>query len=127
MTANLEVDYLVVGILNVPDNVEFVSGKAIGNGEVEVEWIVLEGFLVVDEGEGKAIAGLANELEIYEFAKTVTWQGVFLVADAIDALPQSAYDREEERRLSAPEFLVAIPEIFVTIGILDALEFCSVR
>lgn len=69
MTANLEVDYLVVGILNVPDNVEFVAGKAIGNGEVEVEWIVLESLLVVDEGEGKAITGLANELEIYEFAE----------------------------------------------------------
>ena len=127
MTANLEVDDLVVGILNVPDNVEFVAGKAIGNGEVEVEWIVLEGLLVVDEGEGKTVAGLANELEIYELAETVTWQGVLLVADAINALPQSAYDREEERRLSAPEFLVAIPEIFVTISILDALEFCSMR
>ena len=127
MTANLEVDYLVVGILNVPDNVEFVAGKAIGNGEVEVEWIVLEGLLVVDEGEGKAIAGLANEFEIYELAEAVTWQGVFLVADAVNALPQSANDREKERRLATPEFLVAIPEIFVTISILDALEFCSVR
>ena len=76
MTANLEVDDLIVGVLNVPDNVEFVAGKAIGNGEVEVEWIVLEGLLVVDEGEGKAIAGLANELEIYELAEAVTWQGV---------------------------------------------------
>ena len=84
MTANLEVDYLVVGILNVPDNVEFVAGKAIGNGEVEVEWIVLEGLLVVDEGEGKTVAGLADELEIYEFAEAVTRQGVLLVADAIE-------------------------------------------
>ena len=89
--------------------------------------IVLEGLLVVDEGEGKAIASLANELEIYELTETVTWQGVFLVADAVNALPQSANDREKERRLAAPEFLVAIPEIFVTISILDALEFCSVR
>ena len=127
MTANLEVDYLVIGILNVPDNVEFVAGKAIGNGEVEVVRIVLEGLLVVDEGEGKAIAGLANELEIYELTEAVAWQGVFLVADAVNAFPQSANDREEERRLSAPEFLVAIPELLVTIGILDALEFCSVR
>ena len=127
VTANLEVDYLVVGILNVPDNVEFVSGKAIGNGEVEVEWIVLKGLFVVDEGEGKAIAGLADELEIYELAEAVTRQGVLLVTDAVNALPQSANDREEERRLAAPEFLVAIPEIFVTISILDALEFCSVR
>ena len=29
VTANLEVDYLVVGVLNMPDNVEFVAGKAI--------------------------------------------------------------------------------------------------
>ncbi len=97
MTANLEVDYLVVGILNVPDNVEFVAGKAIGNGEVEVERIVLEGLLVVDEGEGKAVAGLADELEIYELAEAVTRQGVLLVADAVGVLPQSANDREEER------------------------------
>ena len=33
----------------------------------------------------------------------------------------------DEAGLTAPEFLVAIPEIFVTISILDALEFCSVR
>ena len=29
VTANLEVDYLVVGVLNMPDNVEFVAGEAI--------------------------------------------------------------------------------------------------
>ena len=69
MTANLEVDDLVVGVLYVPDNVEFVAGKAIGNGEVEVEWIVLESLLVVDEGEGKAVAGLAYELEVNELAE----------------------------------------------------------
>ena len=62
----------------MPDNVEFVAGKAIGNGEVEVVRIVLEGLLVVEEGEGKAIAGLANELEIYELAETMARQGVFL-------------------------------------------------
>ena len=64
---------------------------------VEVEWIVLESLLVVDEGEGKAVAGLAYELEVNELAEAMARQGVFLVADAVGVLPQSAYDREEER------------------------------
>ena len=97
MTANLEVDDLVVGVLNVPDNVEFVAGKAIGNGEVEVVRIVLESLLVVDEGEGETVAGLAYELEVNELAEAMARQGVLLVADAVGVLPQSAYDREEKR------------------------------
>jgi len=127
VTANLEVDDLVVGVLNVPDNVEFVAGKAIGNGEVEVEWIVLESLLVVDEGVGETVAGLAHELEVNELTEAMARLGVFLVADAVGILPQSAYDREEERRSFPPVLGVAIPEIFITISILDALKFCSER
>ena len=63
VTANLEVDYLVVGILNVPDNVEFVAGKAIGNGEVEVVRIVLEGLLVVDEAKVRRSPVLPTSLK----------------------------------------------------------------
>ena len=34
-----------------------------------MEWIVLESLLVVDEGEGKTVAGLAYELEVNELAE----------------------------------------------------------
>ena len=92
-----------------------------------MERIVLEGLLVVNECEGKAVAGLANELEVNELSEAVARLCILLVVDAVGILPQSTYDREEERRVASPVFWVTIPEIFVTICILDALKFCTER
>lgn len=52
-----------------------------------MERIVLEGLLVVNECEGKAVAGLANELEVNELSEAVARLCILLVVDAVGILP----------------------------------------
>ena len=55
VTANLEEDFLVVGILYVPDDMNLVALQAVRDGKVEVVRIVLLSLFVVDEREGEAV------------------------------------------------------------------------
>ena len=127
VTAKLEEDFLVVGILYVPDDMNLVALQAVRNGKVEVVRIVLLSLFVVDEREGEAVGSLANEFELCIACETMARKVILLALCAISVFPQSAYDREEDRRVAVPVFLVAIPEIFITISILDALKFSSER
>ena len=127
VTANLEEDFLVVGILYVPDDMNLVALQAVRDGKVEVVRIVLLSLFVVDEREGEAVGSLANEFELCIACETMARKVILLALCAISVFPQSAYDREEDWRVAVPVFLVAIPEIFITISILDALKFCSER
>lgn len=127
VTTNLEEDFLVVGVLYMPDDMNLVAFQAIRDSEIEVVRIVLQCLLAVDEGEGETIASLSYELKLCITSKTMAWQVILLAVDAVGIVPKSAYYREEDRRVTVPVLVVAIPKIFVTIGILDALQFCSER
>ena len=125
VTTYLEEDFLVIGVLHVPDDVNLIAFQTIGNGKIEVIWIVLQGLLVVDEGKGETVGSLAYQLELCVTGEAMTREVIFGSVDAIGVVPHTANDREKDRRVAVPVFLVTIPKIFITIGILDALKFCS--
>lgn len=125
MATDLEEDGLAVGILHMPYDMDLVAFQTIGDGEVEMVGIDLEGLLAVGEGESDAVGGLAYYLEVGVAGEAMAGEMIFLSVYAVGILPQSTDEREENRRVAVPIVFVTIPEIFLTFGVADTLQFCT--
>ena len=55
----------------------------------------------------------------------MTRQVILFSIDTIGVVVDAAHDREEDGGATRPERGVALPQIFLTVCILDALELCS--
>ena len=96
VTANLEHDFLVIGVFYMPDNVNLVAFQTVRDGKIEMIRIILQGLLIIDEGEGETVSSFANQLELCITGEAMTCECIFLAVNAIGVLPQTAYDREED-------------------------------
>ena len=63
---------------------------------IEMIRIILQGLLIIDEGEGETVSSFANQLELCITGEAMTCECIFLAVNAIGVLPQTAYDREED-------------------------------
>jgi hypothetical protein len=114
------VDITLVGILHVPDNVNFITFQLIGHSEVKTVRINLQCLLTLVEGVCHTVWSLGNELELGVACKTVTGQVVLLAIYAIGIIIDTAYDGEQNRRAAWP-FLASLPQVFTSVTIFDAL------
>ena len=55
----------------------------------------------------------------------MAWEMILLAIDQICIVVDAANDGEEDRRVTRPVFGISLPQIVLTIGILDALELSS--
>ena len=72
VSANLEMNLLGVGILDMPDDMYLVVFKAVGDGEGETVGIDFQGLFTVMEGEGDFLGSLANQRKLHVTGKTMT-------------------------------------------------------
>ena len=125
MSTYLEVNLTLVGVVNMPDDVHLVAHELVGDCQHEVVGILAQRVLVVVQQVGDALLRELEELKVHVARKTVAAKVVGVALGAVGALPQSAYYWEENWRTAAPILVVALPQIFLAIAILDALEFGS--
>lgn len=126
MTADLEVDGLVVGVLDMPDDADAVADELIADAEVEVEGIFLIGLLRVVHGEDHLIVAAGDDVEVGVAGEAVLLVVVFLAVDAEGVVPYAAHPREEDGRAASPVLGVALPQILMSLAVADAVELCSV-
>jgi hypothetical protein len=48
---------------------------------------------------------------------------ILFTVNTVSLVVYAADDREEDRRAAWPEFRICLPKVFLTIAVLDALEF----
>ena len=77
------------------------------------------------EGEGHLAGTLGDELELGVAGKTVARKVILLTINTVGLVVDGTDDGEEDGRVARPVLWVCLPQIFLTIGILDALEFGS--
>ncbi len=122
---NLEMDFAGVGVVDVPDDANLILVECVADGEGEVVGIDLLGFLRRFEGESHLAGALGDELELGIAGKSVARQVIILPIHAIGLVVDGTDDGEEDGGVTTPILRVCLPQIFLTTGILDALEFCS--
>ena len=120
VTANLEMDIALVGILHVPDNVNFITFQLIGHSEVKAVGVYLQCLLTLVESVCHTVWSLGNELELGIACKTVTGKMILLAIYTIGIIIDAAYDGEQDRRAAWP-FLASLPQVFTSVTIFDAL------
>ena len=107
VTANLEMNIALVGILYVPDNVELIAFQTVGNGQIEAVGIHLQCLLTLVESVCHTVWSLGNELELGIACKTVTGKMILLAIYAIGIIIDTAYDGEEDG--GAATAILAVP------------------
>ena len=125
MAANLEMDLAGVGVVHMPDDADLIAVEGIAHTEGEVVRIDFPGLFGRLEGEGHLTVAFANQLEVGIAGKTMTGQVVLLTFGLIGVVVDAAHDGEEDGGTAWPECGIALPEIFFTVCILDALELSS--
>ena len=123
--ANLEVNLAGIGVVDVPDDANLILVERVADGEGEVVGIDLLGLLRRFEGEGHLAGTLGDELELSVAGKTVARKVILLTIYTIGFVVDGTDDGEEDGGVATPILRVCLPQIFLTIGILDALEFGS--
>jgi len=96
VAAYLEVDVAHVGVLHVPDDVDLVAAEAIGDGEVEAEWIDLQRLLRLVEGVGQLRFRLMDEGELRVAGEAVAGQVICLAVDVVGVVLDAADEGEED-------------------------------
>lgn len=96
MSAYLEMDFLGVSIMDVPDDTYFIIVKDIADAEGEVVGIDLLRLFRRFEGEGNFMLALGNEFKYGIAGKAVTRQMIFLSVDSISLVVHAAHDRKED-------------------------------
>ena len=122
VTTYLEEDFLVIGVLHVPDDVNLIAFQTIRNGKIDVIWIVLQGLLVVDEGKGETVGSLAYQLELCVTGEAMAREVIFGSVDAIGVVPHTANDREKDRRVAVPVLLVIHP---ISLGVISDYDMAA--
>lgn len=125
VAANLEVYLSLVCVVDVPDDTYCIIIKHVADAEGEVVGIDLLRVFRRFEGEGHLALILGDERKLGIAGKTVAGQMILLPVDTIGLVVDAAHDGEEDGRAARPELGIALPQIFLTIGILDALELGS--
>ena len=125
VAANLEVYLSLVSVVDVPDDTYYIIIKHVADAEGEVVGIDLLRVFRRFEGEAYLALIMGDERKLGIAGKTVAGQMIFLPVDTIGLVVDAAHDGEEDGRAARPELGVALPQIFLTIGILDALELSS--
>ena len=126
MTANLEIDWAHIGVLDMPNDVNLISVETVGHSKIEVIRINLQRLLRFGEGKGNAVGTLGYELEVGVACKAMTAKAISVSLTTVSVLPQAAYYREEDRRMTVPILLITIPKVLFSVLILNGLEFSSV-
>ena len=126
MTANLEGDGFVVGVLHMPGHLQHVAFELVAHGQIEVTRVFGAGLLVVVQGEHYLLVTLGNELEVHVACKTVTSHVSVGVPKMSRAVPKGADNRKENGGVAAPVFRIGLPEILVALCVFNALQLCSV-
>ena len=125
VTTNLEVDLLGIGVVDVPDNTDLIAIERVADGEGEVVGIDFLGFFARFEGESYLARALEDELEIGIASETMARKVVLLSINGIGVVVDATHDGEEDGGVARPEVGIGLPQIFLTIGIFDALELGS--
>lgn len=125
VTTNLEVYFLSIGIVDMPDNPDLIVIERIADREGEVVGIDFLGLCARFEGEGYLAWTLEDELEVCVACETMARQMIFLAINRIGVVIHATHDGEEDGGVAWPEFGIGLPQIFLTIGIFDALELGS--
>lgn len=126
MTANLEKDNLVIRILHMPHHMNLITGQFIAYGEIEMIRISLHRLCIVVQAENDLLITFSKEPEVSVTCETMTSEMILLFSDATGVVANGADNREQYRRAATPISRIALPEIFLTTIILDALKLCSV-
>jgi hypothetical protein len=125
MTTYLKMYLLLVRVMHMPDDTYFIIIEYIAHAQGKVVGIdflcLLRGF----EGEGHFPVAMGNQLKYSITGKAMTRQVILLTINAISLVVDTANNREKYRRVSSPVFGISLPQIFLTISILDALELGS--
>jgi hypothetical protein len=124
VTANLEVNITLVGILNVPDNMNLIAFQLICHGEVKAVGVNLQCLLALVEGVCQTVWSLSNKFELGIACKTVTGKVILFTIYAIGIIIDATYDGEEDRRAAWP-LLASLPQVFTSVTIFDALQLGS--
>ena len=109
MPANLEIDFLVVGVLHVPHHVYLVVGQLIAHRKVEMVGVELHRFRVVVQAIHNLAITLGKECELGITREAVARKPVFPAVDTILVSPNRAHYREEDWRAPSPVCRVALP------------------
>ena len=125
MTAYLEVDGAVVGVLHMPDDMYLVALELIGDGKVEMVGIDLQCLLAIGQRKGDTVGTFADKGEIGVAGKAVPAKMIGVALAAVGVLPQAADQWEEYWGMTVPIFLVPVPKIFLTFIVLNGLQFRS--
>ena len=91
MTTNLEVYFAVIGVLNVPDDMNGIAVQTIGHGQIEAEGIDLQRFLTLVQGQRDAVLTFANNRKFLVAGKTVTRQMILFAIYAVGVVLNTAY------------------------------------
>jgi hypothetical protein len=121
MTTYLEMDLAVIRVVYVPDDTNPVIIEHVTDTEGEVVGIDLLRLLRRLEGKGDLTLTLRNQFELGITGEAVAWQMVLAAIYTIGLIVDTAHQRKEDRGVTVPVLGVCLPQIFLTIGILDAL------
>lgn len=91
VSANLEIDWAHIGVLDMPYDVNLISVETVGHSKIEVIRINLQRLLRFGEGKGNAVGTLGYELEVGVARKAVTAKMIGVTLAAVSVFPQSAY------------------------------------
>ena len=91
MSANLEVDGLVISVLYMPYNMNLIVLKLIAHTKIEVEWIVLERLCIVVKAKDGLGITTGYQPEISVAGKAMTRQMIFFSIDTIGVMPHTAH------------------------------------
>ena len=103
-----------------------VAVEFVGDTQVEVERILLQRFFRIVQGVGHLLLALSDKLEVQPSCQAMLLHLIGLSVIAIFVAEHTAYNGEKHGRASRPVFGIAIPKVFLALGILDALHFGTV-
>ena len=109
MCTNLEVHFLLPGILYFPHDIDLLLANAIADGETEWERIFLERFFVADKLVADFIVFLGYQCELHVAGKSMLSEDISGAFVSIFILPYASYNREEYWRMAFPECRICLP------------------
>ena len=109
MTANLEMDFVVVGIVHMPYHMNLIAFQPVGDAHHEMVGIVVARLGRVFQGEGHLRVCLGNELEVHVAGESVARQFIRVAVNLVGVFPKTAHDGEEDGRVASPVFRVGLP------------------
>ena len=109
MSADLEINSLFICVFDVPNYMYSVALKPVADGKIKFIGIAFQCFCIIGKSKNGFRFSFCDKLKIVISGEAVASHLVGFAVNCATTVPQTAHNREKNRRASAPKSGVALP------------------